>query len=735
MGRLLKYLKPFTLSILAAILLLFVQVQCELALPDYMSKIVDTGIQANGIETAVPQVIRETSMNNILLLMNTDDQNTVLRNFELIDSNHENYDKHVKSYPILETESVYILTTKDTTTINELDTIMSTPITLGFFIPNIPSEQLIELGVPEGIDLFTVLSSLPDSERMNVVNTIMDKVSEQDTLTLTTMAKHAISQEYTAIGIDMYDIQTQFILNKGVQMLGIALVGTLCAVLVGLLSARIGAGFSKEMREKVFSKVTSFSNTEFGKFSTSSLITRTTNDVQQIQMLIIMGIRMLVYSPVMGIGAIIKIMNSNVDMLWIIALVLVIMVGLIATAFTIVLPKFTLIQKLVDRLNQVMRESLDGMLVIRAFGREKEAEKKFDVANTDITKINLFVNKAMGTLMPLMTLVLNAVMLLIIWVGAQMVDMGSMQIGMMMAFMQYTMQVIMSFLMIAMMSIMIPRANVAADRIADVLETEASIIDPIYPIDFNNNLKGTVEFKNVSFKYPGAEVDILHNISFKTKPGETTAIIGSTGSGKSTILNLIPRFFDATAGEVLVNGVNVKDATQHSLRSLIGFTPQKGVLFSGTIESNLKYGKEDSTDSDMIEAATIAQAKNFIEDKTDKYQEAIAQGGDNVSGGQKQRLSIARSIIRKPEIYVFDDSFSALDFKTDVALRSALNKVTSEATVLIVAQRISTIMNANQIIVLDAGEVAGIGTHDELMESCKVYQEIAYSQLSKEELA
>ena len=737
MTRLIKYLKPFTLSLLLAVLLLFVQAQCELALPDYMSRIVNTGIQANGIENAVPEVVKESTMSHLLLLVSDNEKSILLSNYELIDKTNSNYAKYVKDYPILASENVYRLNTTDKKNIEEIDSVIAKPLTFNFFISRMTPEQLQAQGIPEGTDFFTMLSSVDEQTKLGILQTMNQMISQQDDLTISQMAKQAISDEYLAIGMDLFDFQFSYIMNAGLMMLGIALIGTLSAILVGFISSRIGAKLSRNLREEVFVKVENFSNAEFGKFATSSLITRTTNDVQQIQMVVIMSLRIAVYSPIMGIGAAIKIMNSNVDMIWIIGLVLVLMLGIIAVAFFVVLPKFTIIQQLVDRLNQVMREFLDGMLVIRAFGREKEAEKRFDVANSDITKTNLFVNRAMGGIMPIMNLVMNVVILLIIWIGAQHVDAGTMEIGTMMAFMQYAMQVIMSFLMIAMISIMLPRASVAANRIADVLDTELTIVDPKNPQKFNSDMKGVVEFRNVSFRYPGAEKDVLHNISFKSKPGETTAIIGSTGSGKSTVINLIPRFFDVSEGEILVDGVNVKDVTQHDLRDIIGFTPQKGVLFSGTIESNLKYGKPEATDEEMITAATIAQASDFIEEKTDKYQSEIAQGGTNVSGGQKQRLSIARAIIKEPEIYIFDDTFSALDFKTDSALRQALRKVTSKtkATVFVVAQRISTILNAEQIIVLDEGQIVGIGTHNQLINSCKVYQEIALSQLSKEELA
>ena len=519
-------------------------------------------------------------------------------------------------------------------------------------------------------------------------------------------------------------------------MLGMSLLSALCAILVGLFASRIAAGVGKDMRGDVFRKVESFTSTEFNRFSTASLITRNTNDIQQVQMVIVMFIRIVIYAPIIGFGALVKVLNSSVSMTWIIALVLAVILGLIMTIFAIVMPKFKIVQKLIDRLNLVMREFLDGMPVIRAFNTQEHEEAKFEQANTDITKTNLFVNRTMAAMMPVMMFVMNGVALLIIWVGGHQIDAGTMQIGDIMAFIQYTMQIIMAFLMISMVAIMLPRAAVAGSRVKEVLDCEISIVDPLQPQSFDDQKRGWVEFDHVSFRYPGAEEAVLHDVSFCAAPGETTAFIGSTGSGKSTLINLVPRFYDVSEGKILVDGVDVRNVKQHDLRDKIGYVPQKGVLFSGTIASNLRYAKEDATSEELQSASEIAQAWEFISAKPEQFDEPIAQGGTNVSGGQKQRLSIARALVKQPEIYIFDDSFSALDFKTDAKLRKALGELTAktQATVLIVAQRIASIMHADRIVVLDQGRIVGMGTHEELLKNCEVYQEIAYSQLSKEEL-
>ncbi|SHF22650.1 ATP-binding cassette, subfamily B [Caldanaerobius fijiensis DSM 17918] len=548
-------------------------------------------------------------------------------------------------------------------------------------------------------------------------------------------ATNAVKAEYVALGVNTDKIQNSYIMNTGIIMLLITLLSAASTIMVGFFAAKVAAGLARDLRRYLFTKVESFSNAEFDKFSTASLITRTTNDIMQIQMLVVIMMRMVFYAPIMGIGGVFRALAKSTSMSWIIALAVIVLLGLISVLFSIAMPKFMLMQKLIDRLNLVARENLSGIMVIRAFNNQKFEEDRFDSANTDITKIGLFVNRAMAVMFPSMMLIMNGVTLLIVWVGAHQIQNSSMQVGDMMAFMQYAIQIIFAFLMLSMLFIMIPRASVSAQRIAEVLETEPSIVDPENPKHFDENMAGTIEFRNVSFRYPGADEDALKNISFKVLPGQTTAIIGRTGSGKTTLINLILRFYDATSGEVLIDGVNVKDVTQHELRSKIGYVPQKSWLFSGTIKSNLKYGNENASDEEVMEAAEIAQAMEFINEKPKQFDSEIAQGGTNVSGGQKQRLSIARALVKKPEIYIFDESFSALDFKTEAALRKAIKTRLSSSTVLMVSQRVSTIAHADQIIVLEDGRIVGIGKHKELLEKCETYREIALSQLSKEELA
>ena len=540
---------------------------------------------------------------------------------------------------------------------------------------------------------------------------------------------------YEEMGFDVDKVRQNYILMTGLIMLGITLLGAIASIAVGFIAAKVAAGLGRDLRRRIFDKVSRFSNAEFDQFSTASLITRSTNDIMQVQNLMVVMIRMVFYAPILGIGGVIKAMNSNSSMSWIIALAVGVLILMIAIVFSIAMPKFKIVQKQVDRVNLVMREALTGMMVIRAFNTQKFEEDRFDQANRDLTATNLFVNRVMVFLMPVMMFVMNAVMILIVWVGAKEIAAANMQVGDMMAFMQYAMQIIMAFLMMSMMFIMIPRASVAAGRIAEVLDVEAEIKDPVAPKTFAAPVQGRLEFKEVSFRYPGAEENMLKKLSFTARPGETTAIIGSTGSGKTTLVNLIPRLYDVSEGQVLLDGIDIREVTQHELRNHIGYIPQKAALFSGDIKSNLQFAKEDATEAEMKEAISIAQATEFVEESQDKMETRISQGGSNVSGGQKQRLSIARALVKRPEIYIFDDSFSALDFQTDRDLRQALKEKTGESTLLIVAQRISTIKNANQIIVLDDGLMVGIGTHDELMRSCETYQEIAYSQLSKEELA
>lgn len=725
-----KYLKPFIVMIILAMGLLFVQAQTELALPDYMSKIVTNGIQAGGFVDAVLEVSSEETMDILKMFMDQSSQDLIDSSYTLV-SKDEVSDKLKKQYPSIE-GNVYVLNKNADK--EQLNSALAKPLLIYSGIEAQKDQIMAQL--PSGVDLKTALTMMPK----DILDQMIQSVDAQfDTLGESSMmiaSSNGVKTEYAKLGRNIDDMQTNYIIKIGGMMLLVALVGTAASISVGYLGAKIGAGVSRKIRSDVFDKVQHFSTTEFNKFSTASLITRTTNDIQQIQSVLIMALRIIVYSPIMGFGALIKVMNNANSMAWIIAVVLVIILVLLISTFAIVLPKFKVIQSLVDRLNLVMRENLSGMLVIRAFGNEKVAEENFDKANYDMKKINLFVNRVMTTIMPLMMLIMNCVSLAIVWFGAKQIDLGTLAIGDMMAFMQYAMQIIMSFIMISMVMIMIPRASVAANRVNEVLSMEPSIEDPEKPVHFDSNLKGYVEFKNVSFTYPEAEEPVLKNISFVAKPGETTAIIGSTGSGKSTLIQLVPRFYDATSGEILVDGVNIKDVTQHELREKIGYVPQKGLLFAGTIGSNIKYGNPEASDEFLDKICDIAKASEFINSKEEKYDTPIAQGGTNVSGGQKQRLSIARALAKKAEVYIFDDSFSALDFKTDAALRKSLNELCKEegSTVLLVGQRISSIMHSEQIIVLNEGEIDGIGTHDELMKNCKVYQEIALSQLSKEEL-
>ena len=741
MLKLAKYLKPFTGLIIAAVILLFVQAMSDLALPDYMSNIVNKGIQQGGIVNAVPEAIRESQMNRLNIFMNEEDKSEIMRNYTLIDKSNQEYDKYVKNYPTLENENIYVLNDVDKTEIEKMDIPMGKALLAVSGVEKIKAsakDGVIDFNgmkIPANTDLFAMLGKLP-KEQINKMSEDMNKQFEAlgDKMIIQAAAP-AVKAEYAALGMNTDKIQSRYIINSGLLMLLISLLSAACTVLVGFLAARTAAGVSRNLRKSVFTKVENFSNTEFDKFSTASLITRTTNDITQIQMLIVLMIRMVIYAPIIGVGGIIRAINKSASMSWIIALAVIVLLGLILTVFTVALPKFKIIQKLIDRLNLVTRENLSGMMVIRAFNTQKFEEKRFDNANLDLTRTNLFVNRVMVTMMPIMMLIMNGVTLLVVWVGAHQIAESSMQVGDMMAFMQYVMQILFAFIMMSMMFIMIPRAAVSGQRIAEVLETEPTIVDPKQPSSFGEKVNGVVEFKNVSFRYPGAEEDVLKDISFKAMPGETTAFIGSTGSGKTSLINLIPRFYDVTGGEVLIDGMDVKELTQHEVRSKIGYIPQKGSLFSGTIESNLKYADENATDEDIKKSAKIAQAMEFIDEKPEGFDAEISQGGTNVSGGQKQRLSIARALVKKPNIYIFDDSFSALDFKTDAALRKALKDETGQSTVIIVAQRISTIMSAEQIIVIDEGMVVGKGTHKELMENCATYQEIALSQLSKEELA
>ena len=745
MLNLLKHLKPFVGSMILAIALLFVQAICDLSLPDYMSNIVNVGIQQGGVENAVPKVIKSSEMKKLFIFMDDNQKTVVDDNYILLDKDNlttDEYNKYLKDYPELENESIYKLNTKEKEKLDKLNNIFGKPMLIVSMLESqgfngIPG---IEAMAPQGVDLstmdpFEMLSMMPQEQIDSMLSNVDEKLSDMPESMITQSATSYVKEQYKDIGINTDKLQSNYVIIAGIKMVGIALISMVATVVVSFIAARVAAALGRNLRKDVFNKVVGFSNAEFDEFSTASLITRTTNDIQQIIMLVVMGLRIVFYAPILGIGGVIKVINTGASMGWVIAVALISILLLVIVLFSFAMPKFKSVQKLVDRLNLVTRESLTGMLVIRAFSTQKYEEEKFEVANKNLTRTNLFVNRVMTVMMPLMMFIMNVITLLIVWVGSHRIDEGIMQVGTMMAFMQYTMQIIMAFLMISMVSVILPRAMVSAQRVSEVLNVDVAIKDSEKLQMFNDDEKGTIEFKNVSFRYPGADEDVISNVSFKAFPGETTAFIGSTGSGKSTLINLIPRFYDTTEGEILIDGVNIKSVSQYDLREKIGFIPQKGLLFSGTIESNLKYGGDHITDEDMIKASEIAQAMEFINSKEEGFNTEIAQGGTNVSGGQKQRLAIARAIAKKPEVFIFDDSFSALDFKTDAKLRKAINTELKESTLLIVAQRISTIMNANQIIVLDEGKVVGKGTHKELMENCEVYQQIALSQLSKEELS
>jgi ATP-binding cassette subfamily B protein len=746
MIRLAKYLKPYLSLLLITIALLFVQANADLALPDYLSKIVNVGIQQGGVENAVPAAIRQSKMNKLVIFMKANDQKMVLADYTLVNSSSPDYDRYVKEYPALANEPVYVLNPIDSTEISKLNPVLGKAFLIVSGIQQILADPVkaaamaASIGfdlskLPPGTDIYTLLAQLPAATLANLSSMFDSKLAALGDSMIIQAAAAPIKAEYAALGMDAGKVSTDYIVQIGWQMLLVALLSGICTITVGFLAARTAAGLARDLRKDVFKRVESFSSTEFDKFSTASLITRSTNDITQIQMLVIMMMRMVFYAPIIGIGGIIRAIGKSTSMLWIIALAVIVLLGIILTVFVIALPKFRIVQSLIDRLNLVTRESLSGMMVIRAFNRQDLEEARFDKANTDLTKNSLFINRVMVIVMPFMMLVMSGVSLLIIWVGAHQVAESTMQVGDMMAFMQYAMQIVFAFLMMAAMFIILPRAAVSGDRIEDVLETEPVIKDPKDPKHFNEPFMGIVEFRNVTFHYPGAEEDVLHNISFTAQSGQTTALIGTTGSGKSTIVSLIPRFYDASEGAVYVDGIDVREVAQHELRDRIGYVPQKGTLFSGTIESNLLYGDQNATNDELKIAAEIAQASEIIAEKPEGLQSEIAQGGANVSGGQKQRLSIARALVKKAPIYIFDDSFSALDFKTDAALRGALKAQTSSSTVLIVTQRIATIKNAEKIIVLDEGQIVGMGTHHELMESCEIYRDIALSQLSKEELA
>ena len=762
MTKLFKYLKQSWVAIFTILILLALQATTELSLPTYTSNIVNVGIQQSGIENATIKAIRESEMNKLTTFMNDSDKEKVLDNYKLVNKDNlskEEFNNYKKEYPVIKKESLYVLSTKDKDTIDKLSNILSKPMLIVYNMENssednkisdsmiskmtgqnnmsanMDKSQMAKFMDDNGdFDIFAYINAMPKEQKKEMLSQIDEQFVNLPDAMLGQGAIKFVKDEYKAMGVNIDSIQMNYIFVTGLKMIGITIISVICSITVGFIAARVAATLGKNLRAMTFKKVMNFSKKEISEFSTASLITRSTNDIQQIQQMMVMMLRMVFFAPFMAIGGIIKALSTNLSMSWIIGLGVVCVFGIVLVMFTVVMPKFKILQNLVDRLNLVTREILTGLGVIRAFSNEKFEEDRFDVANKDLTKVNMFVNRMMSCMMPAMMLIMNLISILIVWVGAKNIDLGNMQVGDMMAFIQYTMQIVMSFLMISMVSVIMPRAAVSANRIDEVLTTDISIKEVDKVEEFNDNKKGLVEFKNVSFQYPDADEKILHDISFTAKPGQTTAFIGSTGSGKSTLINLIPRFYDVTEGEIKVDGVNIKNASIHDLRERIGYVPQKGVLFSGTIDSNIKYGNKTASEEVVETASRVAQATEFIDSKPDRYETPIAQGGSNVSGGQKQRLSIARAIAKEPEIYIFDDSFSALDFKTDAKLRRALKEETGDATVLIVAQRISTILHAEQIVVLDQGKIVGIGNHKQLLKNCEVYKEIALSQLSKEEL-
>ena len=735
MRKLFQFLKPYAPRVLLILCVLVVQAYCDLSLPTYTSNIVNVGIQQSGIDEEIPENISEEEMNRLLLFVSEDDRQDIQNAYEKSSESFD-YDGEVLTLK----DSVK----SDNEKLDALTEEMKLPmmLTAGFEngsdttkqMEGQLKEQMSQVPGIEKMSVFDIFGMMDDTQRAAIVDKITEQMDKMPDSILDQAATSYVKSTYEQIGLDTGHMSTVYILKTGAKMMGLAALGMAASILACLMASRVGAKVGRGLRRDTFRKVIGFSNAEFDKFSTASLITRSTNDIQQIQFLTVMILRIVLYAPVMAIGGILKVSKTNVDMFWIIGLAVLLIVMVVAVLFIVVMPKFKIVQNMVDKLNLVSREILTGLPVIRAFHTEKHEEERFDKANKDLTKLNLFVNRAMTFMMPTMMLVMNGITVLIVWVGGHSINDGAMQVGDMMAFIQYAMQIIMSFLMICMISVMLPRAAVSAERVDEVLKSETKIHDPKEPKTLPKNGKGEVAFEHVSFHYPGAEEDVLHDITFTAKPGETTAFIGSTGCGKSTLVNLIPRFYDVTEGKITIDGQDVRDLTQHALRDKLGYVPQKGVLFSGNIASNIMFGNPAGSEQEMTEAAQIAQAVEFIDTKPERYKSPISQGGANVSGGQKQRLSIARAIAKHPDVYIFDDSFSALDYKTDTVLRSALKEKTTDSVVLIVAQRISTILHAEQIIVLDDGKIVGKGTHEELLKTCDAYYQIAASQLSESEL-
>ncbi len=746
MLRILRYLKPFKLPLILSIVLLFVQANADLALPDYMSRIVDVGIQQGGVENSVPQAIRSQTFEQVLLFLSPQEQAQVRSAYRRVDSSAADYTSLLKSYPALADTAIYVLVSRDAAVIDPLQALMAKGLLIVSGIEQVvanpeqaqnllPGASFDPAQLPAGMDLFALLNNLPQAQRDQMRDAIEQRFAAMGGEgAIRQAAARVVKSEYQALGMDTAQIQNQYILQVGGQMLLLALLSAAAIILVGYLAARVAAGLAQNLRHLLFERVMRFSSAEIEKFSTASLITRSTNDITQIQSVMIILIRMVFYAPIIGIGGIIHAVNKSASMWWIIALAVISLVGLIAVVFVIAVPKFKIIQSLVDRLNLIGRENLIGMMVIRAFNRQKYEEARFEQANRDLTQTSLFINRVFVVVMPFMMIILNGISVLIIWVGAGQVAQATMQVGDMMAFMQYAMQIVFAFMMLSFLFILLPRADVSANRVADVLETPLTIQDAPQPKSFPQPFCGRIEFRNVSFRYPDAEEYVLHNLNFTMQCGQTTAIIGTTGSGKSTIVNLIPRFYDVSEGDISIDGVDIREVSLSELRDKIGYIPQRSNLFSGSIESNLRYADENAGEEAMRRALEMAQADEFVFSSPDGLQAPVSQGGINYSGGQKQRLSIARALVKQPPIYIFDDSFSALDYRTDARLRRALKQKLADSAVIIVSQRVATIKGSDQILVLDQGRIIAKGTHAELMESCEVYREIALSQLKREEV-
>ena len=735
MLKIFRYLKDNILSVILIILLLIVQANCDLTIPEYTSNIINVGVQQGGIEEVNPEVVRKSKLDEILLFVSDKEKEEILSNYELVTEKSDEHD-----YDILSEEPVYVIKDEE-----KSNSDLEKAILVDYMLTSEEKEAVniqneIKKDMPstmQDMAIIDIIEMLPSNELNEMRKSINEQFSSMPDSIISQSAVSAIRLEYVEVGLDTDAIQTNYIIITGLKMLGLSLISVCSTILTVLLGARVGSGLSKRVRNKEFKKVLNFGTAEYKTIGISSLITRSTNDIQQVQMMIIMTLRLFIYAPILAFGAVRKVFETAPSMTYIIWLGIVCVLTLIFTLFSLTMPKFKKVQKLIDKLNQVTREIITGIPVIRAFSNQKYEKERFSEANINLKKTNLFVNRVMNFMMPGMMFVMNGIVVLIIWIGAHKIDSGLLQVGDMLAFIQYSMQIIMSFLMISMFSIMLPRANVSANRIMEVLETDESIKDPEKPKTYSKRIKGLVEFKNVSFRYPDSDEDVITDVTFTAKPGTTTAFIGSTGSGKSTLINLIPRLYDVTKGEILVDGINVKDVKQSDLHDKIGYVPQKAVMFTGTVSSNVSYGdngKKEVTKEEIRKAIEIAQGADFVEKMEHKYDGHVARGGTNLSGGQKQRLAIARAIARDPEIYIFDDSFSALDYKTDATLRRKLKEYTKDATIMIVAQRIGTIINADKIVVLDKGKCVGIGTHKELLKKCEVYKEIALSQLSKEEL-